>query len=189
MSRTKKIKVWDPLVRIFHWTLVSAFSIAYVTEDEFLDLHVYAGYTVLGLLTIRLIWGFVGTRHARFSDFVRAPGATLIYLKELFSFRAKRYLGHNPAGGLMIVALLISLLVTSISGLAAYGVEGFGPLADWFHHYGVWNDEWMEEIHEFFANFTLLLVATHLAGVLLGSLLHSENLVRAMFTGVKRSGS
>ena len=73
MTRKKLIKVWDPLVRIFHWTLVAAFSIAFVTEDELLDLHVYAGYVVLGLLAVRLLWGFVGTRHARFSDFVRSP--------------------------------------------------------------------------------------------------------------------
>ncbi len=189
MTSKKQIKVWDPVVRIFHWTLVAAFSIAYVTEDEFLDLHVYAGYVVMALLAVRLIWGFVGTRHARFSDFVRSPGAALNYLKEMSALRAKRYLGHNPAGGLMIIALLFSLLVTSISGLAAYGVEGFGPLAVWFRQYGIWNDKWLEEIHEFFANFTLLLVAGHLAGVFLGSLLHGENLVRAMFTGVKRSGS
>lgn len=186
MSSKKQIKVWDPLVRIFHWTLVAAFSIAYLTEDEFLDLHVAAGYTVMGLLAVRLVWGFVGTRHARFSDFVRSPGAALTYLKELFAFRSKRHLGHNPAGGLMIIALMLSLLITSISGLAAYGVEGFGPLSEWFYQYGVWNDEWLEEIHEFFANFTLLLIAGHLAGVFLGSFMHDENLVRAMITGVKR---
>jgi cytochrome b len=189
MSGKKQIKVWDPLVRIFHWTLVSAFAIAFVTEDEFLDLHVYAGYTVLGLLTFRLVWGFIGSRHARFSDFVRRPSAALTYLKEMSALRAKRHLGHNPAGGLMIVALLLSLLITSLSGLAAYGVEGFGPLSGWFQHYGIWNDEWLEELHEFFANFTLLLVVGHLAGVLLGSLLHQENLVRAMFTGRKRTGA
>ena len=186
MSKAKQIKVWDPLVRIFHWCLVAAFLVAFLTADEWLDLHVYAGYTVLGLLAIRLVWGFVGTRYARFSNFVSAPGKALTYLKDLFSFRAKRYLGHNPAGGLMIVVLLLSLLITSISGLAAYGVEGFGPLAPWLNEFGIWNDEWLEEIHEFFANFTLLLVAGHLAGVLLGSLLHQENLVRAMFTGRKR---
>lgn len=189
MSEKKLIKVWDPLVRIFHWTLVVAFTIAYVTEDEFLNLHVYAGYLVLALLAVRLVWGIVGSRHARFSDFVRSPAAALAYLKAMFAMRAKRYLGHNPAGGLMIVALLVSLLITSVSGLATYGVEGFGPLAGWFSQYGIWNDEWMEELHEFFANFTLLLVAGHLAGVFLGSLLHHENLVRAMVTGLKRSGS
>lgn len=189
MSSNNQVKVWDPMVRIFHWTLVVAFLTAFLTEDEFLNLHVYAGYTVMGLLLFRLLWGFVGTRHARFSDFVRPPSVALTYLKELISFQAKDYLGHNPAGGLMIIALMISLLVTSISGLAIYGVEGFGPLAEWFYHYGVWNDKWMEEIHEFFANFTLLLIVLHLAGVFLGSLLHGENLVRAMFTGVKRPNS
>jgi cytochrome b len=189
MTGNHQIKVWDPLVRIFHWTLVSAFAIAYLTEDEFLTLHVYAGYTLLGLLAFRLIWGFIGSRHARFSDFVRGPGAALTYLKQMFTHRAKRYLGHNPAGGLMIVALLLSLLITALSGLATYGVEGFGPLAGWFRDFGIWDDDWLEEIHEFFANFTLLLVAGHLGGVLLGSLLHQENLVRAMFTGRKRTGA
>lgn len=187
MPRNQTIKVWDLLVRIFHWTLVSAFAIAFITEDELLDLHVYAGYTVLGLLAFRLVWGFVGSRHAKFSDFVKGPSAALSYLKEMLSHRAKRYLGHNPAGGMMIVALLVSLLITSLSGLAAYGVEGFGPLAPWFHQIGFWNDNWLEEIHEFFANFTLLLVIGHLAGVAFGSLLHQENLVRAMFTGRKQS--
>lgn len=187
MSSEKQIKVWDPLVRIFHWTLVVAFFTAFITEDEFLDLHVYAGYTVMGLLVFRLLWGFVGSRHARFSDFVRSPSAALTYLKALFAFRAKHYLGHNPAGGLMIIALMLSLLVASMSGLAIYAVEGFGPLAELFHLYGIWNDKWLEEMHEFFANFTLLLVFVHLGGVLLGSLLHGENLVRAMFTGTKQS--
>lgn len=189
MTRKKQIKVWDPLIRLFHWTLVAAFAVAFVTEDEFLDLHVYAGYIILALLAIRLLWGFIGTRHARFADFVRSPATALTYLKDMFSLRARRYLGHNPAGGLMILALLLSLLITAISGLATYGVEGFGPLAEWFHRYGIWNDEWMEEIHEFFANFTLVLVAGHLLGVLLGSLIHSENLVLAMFNGRKRIGS
>ena len=187
MATKKQIKVWDPLIRIFHWTLVGAFAIAFVTEDEWLIPHVYAGYTVIALLAIRLFWGFIGTRYARFSDFVRPPREAMNYLKGMLSHRSKRYIGHNPAGGLMILVLLISLLITSLSGLVTYGIEGFGPLADWLQGLGVWNDETFEEIHEFFANFTLLLVAIHLAGVLVGSLAHGENLVRAMITGVKRT--
>ncbi len=187
MSAQQLIKVWDPIIRVFHWTLVAAFAIAFLTEDEWLDLHVYAGYTIIALLAIRLVWGFVGTRHARFADFVKPPREVLNYLKGMFSRHSKRYVGHNPAGGLMILALLISLLITSVSGLVTYGIEGFGPLADWLHSFGVWNDNAFEEIHEFFANFTLLLVGIHLAGVLVSSLAHGENLVRAMLTGVKRT--
>jgi cytochrome b len=187
MSNNKQIKVWDPLIRSFHWALVCAFAIAFVTEDEWLVLHVYAGYTIVALLAVRLCWGFIGTRHARFRDFVRPPREALNYLKRIIAHRSRRYIGHNPAGGLMILALLISLLITSLSGLVTYGIEGFGPMADWLQGHGVWNDETFEEIHEFFANFTLMLVGIHLAGVVVGSLAHRENLVRAMITGTKRA--
>lgn len=187
MNNSKQIKVWDPLVRFFHWMLVGAFGITWVTEDEWMNLHVTAGYIILGLLLIRLFWGFFGTRYARFSDFVTSPSAALDYLLRLSRFRAKRYIGHNPAGGLMIVVLLVSLLITSISGLAAYGAEGYGPLAEWLYSYRIWDDELFEEVHEFFANLTLFLVLIHITGVVVESLIHSENLVRAMFTGFKRS--
>jgi len=186
-SVTNEIKVWDPLVRIFHWGLVTAFTIAYASENDFMALHSYAGYTIFGLLLIRLIWGFIGTTHARFSDFVRSPREALSYIKDTAAFRAKRHLGHNPAGGLMIIALLMSLLITTLTGLGAYGVEGGGPLADWLSGMGHFGKEAFEEVHEFFANFTLFLVAVHVAGVILGSISHNENLVRAMFTGTKQT--
>ncbi len=186
-NTAKEIKVWDPLVRLFHWSLVLAFATAYATEDDYMALHVYAGYTIAGLLLIRLIWGFVGTQHARFSDFVRPPHEAWSYLKETITFKAKRYLGHNPAGGLMIVALLLSLLLTTLTGLGAYGIEGHGPLASWLSGIGEIGEDALEEIHEFFANFTLFLVAVHIAGVILGSISHGENLVRAMFTGTKQA--
>jgi len=179
-------KIWDPLVRLFHWTLVLSFMIAYLTEDELQTLHVYSGYLIMGLLSIRLIWGFVGTKHARFSDFIRPPREVKVYLKELLALRATRHLGHNPAGGAMILALILSLVLTTVTGIGAYGAEGGGPLAGWLIGIGEVGGEALEEIHEFFANFTLLLVAVHVAGVVLGSLLHRENLVRAMFTGRKR---
>lgn len=185
-----EVTVWDPLVRAFHWTLASAFFIAFFTEgaDDTLALHTWAGYTVLGMLLVRLSWGFVGTRHARFSDFVYRPAAVKAYLGAVLRLNPPRYLGHNPAGGLMIVVLLASLLVTACSGMALYAVGmQAGPLAGWLGAAGgIW-EEALEGLHEFFANFTLFLVVVHVAGVIVDSLLHGENLVRAMFTGRKRA--
>ncbi|RMG35194.1 MAG: cytochrome B [Gammaproteobacteria bacterium] len=180
------VKVWDPLVRIFHWSLVSAFFIAYLTEDDWMTVHVWAGYLVGGQVAFRLFWGFVGPRHARFSDFVRAPGEAIAYLKDELSGRARRYLGHNPAGGAMVVALLISLSLTVFTGLVVYGAgECSGPLATALCGSGKWLAEAGEEVHEFLANFTLFLVVLHVAGVVLASLLHHENLVRSMIDGRK----
>lgn len=188
MKHKQSIKVWDPLVRLFHWLLVTAFVVAYVTEDDFMRLHVWAGYLLIGLLVFRVLWGLVGSGHARFSDFVYPPREVLRFLKETLFFRAKRYLGHNPAGGAMIIALLLSLTMTSLTGLLTYGVEeAAGPLAPWVGGTGEAWGEAFEETHEFFANFTLLLVFIHVVGVLVESALHRENLVRAMFTGYKRA--
>ncbi|MET0043564.1 MAG: cytochrome b/b6 domain-containing protein [Candidatus Thiodiazotropha sp. 6PLUC3] len=186
MRKKREIKVWDPFVRLFHWTLVGSFLVTWVTEDEFMTLHVYAGYLIAILVSLRIVWGMVGTRYARFSDFVVSPGKVLDYLKDLISFKAKRTIGHNPAGGAMIGALLISLLITTFSGMLAYGAEGLGPLAEPFFSNTPYGGELFEEIHEFFANLTLFLVVFHLAGVVFGSLLHQENLLRSMITGTKR---
>jgi cytochrome b len=181
------VRVWDPLVRVFHWTLVAAFLTAYLVEDDWLGLHVLAGYTVLGLVLFRLVWGVIGTRHARFTDFVRSPSAVLAYLKDVVRVRARRHLGHNPAGGAMVIALLGSLVFSAVSGLALYGYGEFsGPLAGLLQGAPGWLGNVLEGMHEFFANFTLLLVVLHLAGVALTSLQHGENLVRSMFTGRKQ---
>lgn len=189
-SSAREVKVWDPLVRVFHWTLVIGFFAAYLSEGEAetLSLHTWAGYTMIGLVLIRLVWGFVGTRHARFRDFVHRPGTVKDYIVSIFRRSPRRYLGHNPAGGLMIVILLISLFMTAFFGMAVYAVEEqAGPLAGWFGALGENWEDVFKGVHEFFANFTLLLVATHVAGVIVESLLHRENLVRAMFTGRKRA--
>ena len=188
MQSQSMVKVWDPLVRSFHWILVIAFFTAYFTEDDFLTLHVYAGYTVLGLIVLRLVWGIVGTRYARFSSFVTRPRVAWQYLKDTLLLRAKRYLGHNPAGAAMIVLLLISLLLTTLTGLAIYGAsESAGPLAGWFGNVGELGEDVIKEVHEFFANFTIVLVAIHVGGVIFESLAHRENLVRAMFNGYKKA--
>jgi cytochrome b len=187
MNRQNLIKVWDPVVRLFHWTLVPAFFLAYFTEEDLLTLHVWAGYVVFGLIVFRLAWGFAGTNTARFSNFVFKPRVVLNYLKDTLMLKAPRYVGHNPAGGAMIILLLISLLVTSLTGVAVYGTEeSAGPLAGWLAGAGEYRSEQLEELHEFFANFTLLLVIIHVAGVVTESVIHRENLVRAMFTGYKR---
>lgn len=180
------VKVWDPLVRLFHWSLVVAFSTAYISSEFSDDIHVIAGYTVTGLIVFRLLWGLIGTPYARFSQFVRSPKAVWHYLVALPAGKARRYLGHNPAGGAMIIALLIALSGTVILGMATLAADHqAGPLA------GSWiatiDEHTLEEVHEFFANSTLLLVLLHLAGVLFSSLAHKENLVRSMFTGHKPS--
>lgn len=184
------IRVWDPLVRGFHWALLAAFLTAWLSGGEWLVLHVPAGYTVLGLVSLRIVWGVVGTRHARFTDFVRGPATVLAYLGDVVTFRARRYLGHNPAGGAMVVALLISLLLTGASGLALYGYQEFsGPLAGALYSAPHRLGGALEEAHEFFSHCTVLLVLLHLAGVALASLQHGENLVRSMVSGRKQQES
>ena len=185
MSNTtsKFIKVWDPLVRIFHWSLVGFFFLAYLTEDDFETIHIWAGYAVAALVAFRLIWGVIGTKHARFSSFITSPRATRNYIKQALKGKAPNYLGHNPAGAAMIVALLLSLIATSFFGMSLLAIEGEGPLAGTL--FASFPEDPLEEAHEFFANFTLLLVFLHVGGVIVSSLQHRENLVRAMFTGEK----
>ena len=203
-----EVKVWDPLVRIFHWSLVAAFAIPWLTGDEESRLHELAGYAVIGLVLVRIVWGFIGTRYARFSDFVYRPSTVLGYAREMLAGKPRHYLGHNPLGGMMVLALLVSLLAAGVTGLALQGAEqGTGPFASLVTGTTVTmpsiiakavaddddedgngekeNGELWEELHELFANLTLLLVGLHVAGVIIGSLVHRENLVRAMFTGRK----
>ena len=188
MNKHNMVKVWDPLVRSFHWLLVITFLAAYLSEDDFLLLHTYAGYTVFGLILFRLLWGFIGPHYARFGSFVTRPRIAWQYLKDTLLLRAKRYVGHNPAGGAMIVLLLVSLLLTTVTGMATYGaVESAGPLAGWFSGIGEHGEDFIKETHEFFANFSVFLVVIHVGGVIIESLLHRENLVRSMINGYKQS--
>src|SRR5512143_195548 len=166
------IKVWDPFVRVFHWSLATLFLAAYATGEDAGRAHIASGYAIAGLIALRIVWGFVGPGHARFNSFVRSPRAVLAYLRDVALFRAPRYLGHNPAGGAMIVGLLVMLLVT--------GVTGYMMTTDAF-----WGAEWVEEVHEAFANLTVGLIVFHVFGVLFSSVEHGENLVKAMITGRK----
>lgn len=169
----ERILVWDWPVRIGHWLLVGGFALAWLTsESESLRLvHVFAGGTMVGVVLFRLLWGVVGTRHARFASFVRGPGAVLAYLRGLLAGRPAHVAGHNPAGGWAIVALLALTLLTGASGWLVYQDLG---------------GEFFEELHEGLSTALLAVALLHVAGVVAGSLAHRENLVRAMFTGFKQ---
>ena len=171
-TRTPATLVWDVPVRVFHWLLVLCFAGAWITaESEHWRLvHVTLGYTMAGLAAFRVLWGLVGTRHARFASFVRGPRAVLGYLKSLVSRHPEHHTGHNPAGALAIIGLLALIGVTAASGFATYNELG---------------GEWLEELHEVAAHGLLILVGVHVVGVIVGSVVHKENLVRSMFTGRK----
>jgi len=174
VSPPATVKVWDPFIRVFHWSLVLLFVVAFLTGDEIEWVHLWAGYAIVVLVALRIIWGFIGSRYARFSDFVKGPRTVLQYLKQSTRLEAPRFVGHNPAGAAMIVALIVMLIGLSVTGVLMTN-DAF------------WGSKTMEEVHEAFANVTLGLVAFHVLGVIVASLEHGENLVKAMITGRKRA--
>jgi cytochrome b len=172
MEKTE-VLVWDLPVRLFHWLFALSFAGAYLTGDSerLRDIHVMLGYTVAGLVAFRLAWGLLGTRYARFASFAYGPRQVLGYLRSLLTRSPQHYLGHNPAGSWAIYGLLGLSALAAAAGYATYNDVGGHA---------------MEEVHEALANGLLALVLVHIAGVAASSLLHGENLVRAMITGRKR---
>lgn len=172
---TPKVLVWDAPVRVFHWLMVLCFAGAWLTAESERQrlVHVTLGYSMVGLVLFRIVWGFAGSRYARFREFVRGPRAVVAYLKRLATPAPQHFRGHNPAGAVAIVLLLgLSLTVT------AAGVATYNELAG----------DWVEEVHEVAANLMLLVVFVHVLGVIASSVLHRENLVAAMFSGRKPGG-
>lgn len=173
MSATEtSIRVWDLPVRIGHWGLAIAFVVAWITgESETWRLvHVAAGGVMVGIVLFRVFWGLFGSRYALFADFIRSPSAAYRYLRSLLGPKPVHYVGHNPAGGWAILALLALTLVTGAAGWLTYQDLG---------------GEWLEELHEVAAHGMLAVVIIHLGGVFIGSLAHGENLPRTMVTGRK----
>ena len=173
----REVVVWDPFIRVFHWLLAGSVITAWFI-DEPLWLRNWLGYTAATLLPLRVIWGFVGPQEARFASFVRGPRVALQYFLDLIRLSSKRYLGHSPAGGAMVIALLFMVGVTTITGMANLAVErGQGPLAGLVTQTqqsvptgerlenGRDEDSLLKEVHETAANITLILVMFHLAGV------------------------
>ncbi len=167
------VAVWDPLVRLFHWSLVASFAIALLFSEGDTTLHNTAGYVAGGLVAFRILWGFVGPRHARFSNFVPSPRRLARYLYDLVHLRERRTLGHNPAGAVMVLGLLAITLFLAVTGWLM--------TTDSF--YGV---RWVQDLHEGAADLVLVMIVAHVAGVVFASLRHKENLAVAMITGRKR---
>jgi cytochrome b len=168
------IRVWDRFVRVFHWSLVGLFVFCFASGDIWDDAHEWAGYAIAILICSRIVWGLVGPTHARFSDFIYWPSTVLKFLRESVNFRAKRYLGHNPAGGAMVIALLVALTTTCTTGVMM-GMDAF------------WGASWVENLHVWSTYSAIALIVLHVIGVILASIEHRENLVGSMFTGRKRS--
>ena len=168
------MRVWDLVVRLFHWSLAASFVVAWLTRHGFEDIHHLAGYAAAALVVLRVVWGIVGTHYARFTQFTRSPRTVMGYLRDILTGREARYIGHNPAGGVMILALLLTMAATAFTG--------WMTTTDQF-----WGVEWVTRTHDLIAHALLILVLGHLAGVALASLRHRENLVRAMLTGWKRA--
>lgn len=173
LAHTRTIRVWDLPTRIFHWSLVASFAIAFLTaeSEKLRDIHVAAGYTLAGLIVFRLLWGFVGGGYSRFAEFLPTPGKVINYLKSLIEGRPQHYVGHNPAGAVAIFLLLGFGIAAAASGWATY--EDIGG-------------HFMEELHEGASNGMMAIVVIHIVGVMVSSWLHHENLVAAMITGWKK---
>ncbi len=166
-----RVRVWDLAVRLFHWSLVVSVAATYLLSEQ-RSLHRWLGYGVATLIAFRLIWGLIGTPHARFSNFVPHPKLFLYYMHDILRRREARHLGHNPAGAMMILALLATLTA----------IAGTGYMMGMSRYFGV---EWVEHAHGLLVNILLGLIVLHLAGVVTASLRHRENLVAAMVTGLK----
>jgi cytochrome b len=167
------LRVWDPFVRIFHWSLVLSFVAAWLTSHSSEGVHRWAGYLAAALILMRLLWGVLGAPYARFSQFVHGPAVTARYLLAMLYGREARFIGHNPAGGAMVLALMAAMVTTALTGWMMTTSAYFGV-------------DWVENAHSISAHGLRLLVFVHAGGVALASVRHRENLVGAMITGRKR---
>lgn len=175
-SARSHVKVWDPIVRLFHWIVVTGVTLNYFILETGETTHRYVGYTVFGALVVRLLWGFVGSYYARFRQFVAGPSTVAGHLARTLRLRSPRYLGHNPAGGAMMIVLMVLL--------AAVCITGWMQTLDAF-----WGVMWVQDAHAVFANVIVGLAFIHVISAILESIVHRENLILAMITGRKRAST
>lgn len=170
-SSGQPVRVWDPFVRVFHWSLVACVLLNFIVEEGE-ALHQVLGYAASALVGARILWGFVGTRHARFADFFPTPARLRRHLASLLAGRPEHHVGHNPVGALMMLALMACVLLL--------GLTGYLQTTDAF-----WGDEWLEELHEALASMLVGLAGLHAAAAIVMGRLERTNLIGAMITGVK----
>ncbi len=184
----EQVKVWDVPVRLFHWSLVLGFVLAYLTaEAGILDIHVLIGYFLIALLLFRVFWGFAGNQYARFKSFIFSPQETVAYVRSLRSGHPVHYYGHNPAGALMVFGLLALLAAIFMSGLVTLAVIDYeGPLLFLANQVSDDTSYFFRHAHDFFVDVALVLIPLHLLGVVAGTIQHKESLVKAMVTGMKK---
>jgi cytochrome b len=168
----RAITVWDPLVRVFHWCLAGSFVTAWLSSHVWQNVHEWAGYAAFALVCFRVVWGLFGPHYARFTQFLRKPATVLGFLRQMVSGTEPRYIGHNPAGGVMIVGLILVMGATAVTGWM-FTLDAF------------WGSDTLESVHEVLANTLLVMVLAHIGGVLFASIRHRENLAKAMVTGRK----
>ncbi|PKO33975.1 MAG: cytochrome B [Betaproteobacteria bacterium HGW-Betaproteobacteria-7] len=166
------VRVWDPFIRIFHWSLVSCVLLNYFVIDDGESLHQWIGYTASALVVARIFWGFVGSKHARFADFFPTPARLKQHLQRVISGQPDTHPGHNPVGALMMLALIALVL--------ALGVSGYMQSLDAF-----WGEEWLQEVHELLGTTLISLAGLHAAAAIIMSRVERTNLIGAMFSGVK----
>jgi cytochrome b len=181
----KAVPVWDIPVRLFHWMLVLLIAFSWLSSEmDWMTWHMYSGYTILALILFRILWGFVGSTHARFSDFIYGPRALIAYIKTLPSRTAAKFAGHNPLGGISVVLILLCVLTQAGTGLFANDdIINEGPLVK---HVTKELSDWLTTIHKYNFNVMLALIGVHIAAVLYYLFWKSENLIKAMFTGRKQ---
>lgn len=167
-----RIKVWDIYIRFYHWALAGLVLANFIVEEDE-GPHEIIGYIAVGLVLVRIIWGFIGTPYARFSEFFPTPGKVKAYISELLAGRAPRTIGHNPLGSVMMLTLLALILLL--------GLSGWMMSTEFF-----WGSEFVEETHEFLAGSLLACAGLHAVAAIIDSLRHRENLIMAMIHGYKR---
>lgn len=171
-TTTRTVTVWDRFIRIFHWSLAACVLTNFFVIDDGEPLHRWVGYTACALVLARVVWGFIGPRHARFSDFFPTPARILRHLADLFSGATDHHDGHNPVGALVMLTMLAVVL--------SLGLTGFLQTTDAF-----WGAEWLQELHEMLASTLIVFAGIHAAAAVVMSHLERTNLIAAMITGVK----
>ncbi|GKT11553.1 MAG: hypothetical protein ISEC1_P0517 [Thiomicrorhabdus sp.] len=205
MYKIKRVQVWDIWIRIFHWALVCFFVLAYITGKNLDIIHSYAGYAIMALLTFRIVWGFIGSTYARFTNFIYSPLTTHEYTISLMRGEPKHYYGHNPLAALLIFVMIFALIATSFTGLKTQGLKGEGLLASndtelvsrikaskekqahqiYYNYLEKEEKHYWQAAHMYAANFTLFLIFVHLIGVIISSTVHRENIMQSMVDGQK----